>query len=162
MLSCEFPSKHCHSHITQILITQHFNMLYFYIHSIQNLFFISFVISLKGYLELCSLVSKYLDFFFFFWAVWLISGLFMVWSVSTACVILILLSLLRLMLSLSMWSVLVKVPCHLWRMCWSWVGCPPNASRSSWFLVLFISSVSFLIITEILINLRFEILGYDI
>ena len=41
-------------------------MLYFYIHSIQNLFFISFVISLKGYLELCSLiVSKYLDFFFF-------------------------------------------------------------------------------------------------
>jgi len=39
-------------------------MLYFYIHSIQNLFLISFVISLKGYLELCSLVSKYLDFFF--------------------------------------------------------------------------------------------------
>ena len=65
-------------------------MLYFYIHSIQNLFFISFVISLKGYLELCSLiVSKYLD-FFFFWAVWLISSLFMVWSVSTVCVILIL------------------------------------------------------------------------
>ena len=41
-------------------------MLYFYIRSIQNLFFISFVISLKGYLELCNLiVSKYLDFFFF-------------------------------------------------------------------------------------------------
>ena len=39
-------------------------MLYFYIHSIQNLFLISFVISLKGYLELCSLVSKYLDLFF--------------------------------------------------------------------------------------------------
>lgn len=55
--------------------------------------------------------------FLFFWAVWLISSLFMVWSVSTVCVILILWSLLRLMLWLSMWSVLVKVPCHLWRMC---------------------------------------------
>ena len=51
--------------------------------------------------------------FLFFWAVWLISSLFMVWSVSTVCVILILLSLLRLMLSLSMWSVLVNVPCTL-------------------------------------------------